>query len=403
MELSKEKKLLERIERAVELIESSEIDEGLNILRLCEDRLDLFKDSELDLKLIVYHNLSMCFQITQDFEECCRYLEKTIKVAKLRENLQDIEKIRNSRYICMLYIQQGAIFSHIGSHEEAVSSAKQAFNYVSQSYQHCVQYASTFKSLSDYHYQNYKTLESCLLFLSGKISRFPLNCGKIIQRSSLGVIHYTDWIYSFTINDILDIKPLKYFEVKNSHTFLAEISKDFMLEKICLLLTSCYLIATESRLLDDQNEVKKAKGWHSRAVEIGLVMMPLETPLLQHIKTSYEKHYPVVVQKITKVSKSKTPVKESRQNTAKNKTPLRTKASGQRKVIKDIEIKTERSYVREKLDKIEKGGEGFVKYKTQREDNQEPEPPLSQDYKEEPINAFLINSNDLYGVHSDDD
>jgi hypothetical protein len=131
--------------------------------------------------------------------------------------------------------------------------------------------------------------------------------------------------------------------------------------------------------------------------------MPFETPLFQHIKSSFDKHYPpVVIQKVSKISKSKTPIKESRQASSKNKTPIRPKA-GQRKIIKDLEVKTERSYFREKLEKVEKNNDFSGKFKTQREDNQEPEPPLSQDYEEEENTTFVINSNDLYGVHSEDD
>ena len=396
MEELKNTKILARLEKALELLESTEIDEGINLLKLCEERMSLTDTVETDIKLITVHNLAMCYQLMQDYEECGKYLEKTIQIAKSREFSQDIEKIRNSRYLCMLYIQLAAIMSHLGDHIQSITHAKQAFNFALQSFQQCISISTTTKSLTDSSFQNFKTLESILLYLSGKIPKFPPNCKKIVQRSPLGVLHLTDWIFSFTINDILDIKPLKYFEVKNSHTFQAELSKDFMLEKICLLLTSCYLIATESRLMEDQAEVKKAKGWHLRAVEIGTVLLPPETPLLQHVKMSFEKHYPVkIVKKVIKVSKSKTPVKDTRCISARNKTPVRPKPL----------MKTERSFLKEgNVAGFEKVKEIGGKCKTQREDNQEPEPPISEDYDEATGNkTFIISSNELYGVYSDDD
>lgn len=405
MEASPDKKLLSRLEKALELLENAEIEDGLNLLKMCEERIGLAEDIDADLKLITYHNIAMCYQLMQEFEECGSYLEKTISIAESREFSQDIEKIRNIRYLCMLNIQLGAILSHLGDHNLAVSQAKRAFNYASQSYQMCVSLSEANKSLNDTAFQNYKTLETALLYLSGKISKFPTNCRKIVQRTSLGVLHYTDWVFSFTINDILDIKPLKYFEVKNNHTFLAELSKDFMLEKVCLMLSSCYLIATETRLLDDPNEVKKAKGWHQKAVEIGLVLLPQETPLLQHIKSSFDKHYPAKPQpRILKVAKSKTPIKDSRCTSAKSKTPIRPKLGMPRKVIKNIEVKTDRSFIKEKPEPRKKDQPDLTpKCKTQREDNQEPEPPISEDYDEPENNTFVINSNDLYGIYSDED
>lgn len=397
MDSDKGKKILEKIENAIELIEISEVNEGISLLKICEGRLELGLVDEPNLYMLVYHNLALCSQLIQDFEESYNYLEKTIKIAKLLEFDKQIEKIRNSRYISMLYVQQSAILSHIGDHEKAISSAKEAFNNISECFQLCVNSASNLRDLNTYNYQNYKTLEICLEYLLKKIHSVPNNCGKIIQRSSLGVLHYTDWVYSFTINDILDIKPLKYFEIRNCHTFVAEVSKDLMLEKICLLMVSCYLIATESRLSPNEETVKKAKLWHTRGLEIGSKLMPLETPLFQHIKSSYEKHYPTLLPK-PKTSKSKTAAKEGRIQFGKSRTPLRPKTPGQRKIIKNLELKTERTHIKEKIQKNEK-----INYKTQREDNQEPEPPISEDYELKFNDKFFINSKELYGSRKEEE
>lgn len=399
MEAEKTRKLISRIERAIDLIETSEVEEGLNILKLCEERLELNSGSETDLKMIVFHNLAMCYQLAEEYGECGKYLNYTIRAAKMRESLMDIDKIRNSRYVSMLYIQQGAIFSHLGEHEQSVKCAKSAFSDISKAFQACVS-SPACQSLPEPLGLNLRTLETCLNFLSGTVTKFPTNCHKVIQRSSLGVQHFTDWIYSFTINDLLDIKPLKYFEVKNSETFQSEFSKDLMLQKICLLITSCYLIATESRLLEDENEIKKAKSWHFRALEIGSVLLPLETPLYQHIKSSYDKHYPPQVVKKPKIPKSKTPVKVGKAG-SKSRTPLRTKQPP--KKVGKIEVRTERNYFKEKVVGREKNVELEKKFKTQREENREPEPPISEDFDDSPTNStFIINSNDLYGIYSDE-
>ena len=62
---------------------------------------------------------------------------------------------------------------------------------------------------------------------------------------------------------------------------------------------------------------------------------------------------------------------------------------------------TERNYLKEKFEQkrilVEK------KIRTQREENREPEPPISEDFDESPTSStFVINSNDLYGIYSDE-
>lgn len=398
MDSEKVKKLLEKIEKAIDYIELADIEESVKLLKLCESKLELGNFTEGDLHMLVYHNLSLCSQFNQEFEDCFEYLEKTIKIAKLYGFEQDVGKIRNLRYVSMLYIQQCAILSHLGEHESAVSSAKQAFNFISECFGLCVGSMKDVKDLCSYNYQNLKTLRVCLEYLAGKLQKFPDDCGKVIQRSSLGVLHFTEWIYSFGLSDLLDVKPLKYFEIKNCHTFLAEISKDFMLEKICLLLTSCYLIATESRQLSSPTQQNKAKNWHFKALEIGSKLLPLESPLLQHIKSSYEKHYPVPQLKPIK-SKSKTPVKIIQIQSNKSRTPLRTKMAGQRKIIKNLEPKTERSHLKDKLIKNEKFVKTENKVRTFRDHIEEPEPQISEDDDDEVSynETFVIFSNELYG------
>lgn len=109
MEELKNPKILARLDRALDLLESAEIAEGVNMLKMCEEHISLTDQIEADIKLITVHNLAMCYQLMQDYEECGKYLEKTIQIAKCREFSQDIEKIRNCRYLCMLYIQLAAI------------------------------------------------------------------------------------------------------------------------------------------------------------------------------------------------------------------------------------------------------------------------------------------------------
>ena len=453
MEVQKNKKFLEKIERAVELIESSEIDEAISHLKFCEDILDLKQEMDVDIYILVFHNLSLCYQMIENLEKCNEYLEKTIILSKSCDYSQDIMKIRNFRYMSMLYIQMGAINSFFGDSNSSLSSAQKAFKCILKSFNLCLSVGMSTKSLTQYQRENCQVLEACVSFLTSQSSKLADLKFKIIRRSSLGVIHFTDWIFDYNLNDLLRVKPLKYFDIKNFHTFVAEVSKDFMLEKICLLCAACYMIASNIRALGKETTADNDRSWHLKAVEIGKALLPFESPLFLDIKESFERHYPVISinrpsaktpvldsrksipkgkktpensanndkpkvndhqKEVTKKNKdknlkserktntpelnSKTKIKEkelenncksyrkgklniihSRRSDQRSKTPILTKPPKVK--ISDKKTITDRSYFNTKK-KISKVVEKEGKFKTLRDENIEPEPQISGDYRE---------------------
>ena len=396
------RKLVNRIDRALELIDSAELNDGLNILKTVEERLKQIPITDQEIKIVTFHNLAMCYQLVEDYERCSKYLLKSIKISKKREHLLIVEKIRGYRYLTILFLHLSACMSHIGDHLNSVNYAKESYNYISKCFHICILNYSTSPDQNPGFLRNIQILESCLRFISNKLTSFPSTCGKIVQRSSLGVLHFNDWIYSFTINDLFELKPLKFFEIKNAHIYSAELSKDYMLEKVCLLMSTCYLIATESRILEDTDQASQAKSWHSRSVQIGLSLLPLETPLLQHIKSSYDKHYPETIPRFIKILKSKTPLRKAQAPTPRNRTIVRKSPLSTRKNLQELELKTERFMIRPQLTCKSKSPGRIIKRvsRTKRED-QEPEPQLSDDSV---VNqTCIINSNDLYGANIEDE
>jgi hypothetical protein len=391
------KKLVNRIERALELIESAELNDGINLLKAVEERLRQSPAGDQDVEIITFHNLAMCYQLLEDYEKCKKYLQKTIKITKSREYPQIVEKIRIFRYLCILYLHLSASMSHLGDHASAVIFAKESLSNITKCLHFCVESQKTQIDLAPSAINNCKTLETCLLFISGRLSQFPAICSPIIQRTSLGVRHFTDWIYSFSINDLFELKPLKFFEVKNAHTFEAELSKDYMLEKVCLLVSTCYLVATESRIIDDQDIQVKAKEWHARAVCIGINLLPLETPVLQHIRLSFKKHYPEV-QKFVKITKSRTPLRKVQAPTPRNRTVIRLKNTFNfRKNFKELNIKTERNPGRSKIDRRFKSPNDWRRTSKTKREIQEPEPQMSDESEVIVNQTCIIDSQDLYG------
>lgn len=396
MDEDKLRKILNRFERALELIDNSEVNEAIKILRLTEERFDAFEKIDPDLKIITFHNLAMCYQLLNDLKLCSKYIKNVLKSLKTKVPIQHLEKIRISRYKSLLLIQLSALSSHLNSHDNSIKYAKKAFDSISNCLNYCVNSPDP-QSLSFYEQSNIQILQNCLDFLSGKNSTIP-STQTIIQRTSLGVLHYTDWIYSFSIDSLLDLSPLKYFELKNSHSFTAEFSKNYMLEKVCLLMFTCYLVATETRFMRDPIEKQKAKGWHSRAVDIGLALLPLESPILQHIKSSYDKHYPTVPL-LPKFIKSKTPIRIHNLNSTltKSKTPVRLQLPSHR-AIKMNEVKTERNVLRNRL-KIDPIPHGNYLRSSTRKEKKNKDTLLCEDFSIQ-NKTVIINSSDLYGTQA---
>jgi hypothetical protein len=170
-----------------------------------------------------------------------------------------------------------------------------------------------------------------------------------------------------------------------------------MLEKVCLLVSTCYLVATESRIIDDQDIQVKAKEWHARAVCIGINLLPLETPVLQHIRLSFKKHYPEV-QKFVKITKSRTPLRKVQAPTPRNRTVIRLKNTFNfRKNFKELNIKTERNPGRSKIDRRFKSPNDWRRTSKTKREIQEPEPQMSDESEVIVNQTCIIDSQDLYG------
>lgn len=390
MEDNKLKKILSSLESAVELIDFSRIYEAIKILKFLEERFFSPEETDPDLKIIAFHNLATCYQVQDDKNQCRKYLKKTLKVVKGKTATLDVESIRMTRYSSLLLIHLSALSCHSNDHELSLNYAKQAFDKISKCIELCITCSKIQKSWPSYEESNIKILEACLLFLSGKLSFFPYT-NKIVRRTSLGVLHYTDWIFSYSIDNLLDLIPMKYFELKNGHTLATELSKDYMAEKICLLIFSCYLVATELRSMQDNNEILKAKGWHSRAIDIGLALLPLETPLLQHIKSSFDKYYPPSPL-IPKTVKSKSPNRTMPRASPKFQTPQKFQIPAIHK-FNIIEISNERKILNSRI-KIEPLSPGaYQRAKTNREKN-----ALLCDYSDIQNTTVNIISYELYGA-----
>ena len=77
-----------------------------------------------------------------------------------------------------------------------------------------------------------------------------------------------------------------------------ELNKDAMLEKIVLMWSWYFWVATELRLLSDTKEIEAdhislmhADMWHAQSAYISWLFLPTECPLIDHLISSYDKYH----------------------------------------------------------------------------------------------------------------
>lgn len=97
----------------------------------------------------------------------------------------------------------------------------------------------------------------------------------------------------------MQISPLTLQDFMSSTALELELTREYLLEKICFLAVSYFCMGTEFRFLHQLQEMlgeqiysrRDSEYWHGKAVEISCSYLPSESPLVSHILMSYEKHH----------------------------------------------------------------------------------------------------------------
>jgi hypothetical protein len=126
-----------------------------------------------------------------------------------------------------------------------------------------------------------------------------LNVGDADMKNILGYLNQNEWIYSLNIGNIMQIAPLTLTDFMTATAPVIELTREYLLEKMCFLCVSYFCIGTEFRFLHQLNETimgvsyqrKDSEYWHGKAVELAISFLPSESPLVSHILMSYEKHH----------------------------------------------------------------------------------------------------------------
>ncbi|CAD8182405.1 unnamed protein product [Paramecium pentaurelia] len=122
-------------------------------------------------------------------------------------------------------------------------------------------------------------------------------------RSILGVQNVEEWIQSFNVSFIMHMTPLIHNEFSQQGEMLYEISKRMLLEKIIQLSISYFTIATELRFIElekakqlgikelNTEEFKLSELYHLKAIEIACKHIACSSQYINHLITTYHKHY----------------------------------------------------------------------------------------------------------------
>jgi hypothetical protein len=428
------KALTKILEEGIGEIVNMRYSQGLEILKKVEKKLEIVVNQGIvidqDIILPTLHNIALCSQAIGDFQECSAYIEACIYNVRRKTEFSSsnsnsvAERIRKIRYLCLLYIQLSDCFSKLDSHKKALDNAKLAAKQCTLAVRLCLNAFSESKlkkqSISmttskkkttvDFYSNSIQLLQGLYTQMLGKKTKKISKDMSI--RSVLGVQRISEWIFTLTFEKITEIKPLALSDLKAPHSLRAELSKDFMLDKICMSTASYYLMSRELSFLNE--DPIKAKSLHQKAMTIGTIYFPTNCPFLQQIiKEFSDKH-----QKTKEYQKIKSPfrstsAKETRtvyqvvETTQKLSTPKKKHYD-----IKKIPWKIQSERNPHQNPAIDKGSH------TQSDSNislsnmksppcfekTEPEPPLSEESEQEDIiKNFIISSNDLYGNYSEEE
>lgn len=252
-------------------------------------------------------------------EECVSYLDACVfnmenkKIQDPQEKNYLAEHLKTAKYLCKIHIQLCAILSQLGQHESAFSHGKAAIKeceqFTNDLYSFCMSHLSRFRqkaqrsyktliekpkyfNLHDLASENFPVIEYILNKIRNKKTRTS-KTPKLDMRTVLGVQKHDFWIYSYNIGDMMIIHPLSLNDLKNPLGLQAELTNDFLLEKIVMIVIAHFCVATEIRFLTNPTKIQQheAKILHKKALEIAQNFLPSTCPLYLHIISSYTKHY----------------------------------------------------------------------------------------------------------------
>ena len=322
------------------------LDTALELLTEANDILEKYSNSIKDpkLKVIINHNIGCCYQKLKNISKCVIYLEKVNEeFNKYLENKHKIiinnsyflEEILNNqiqsdillgdfilelRFCAKFHLQMCAAYSQNNNHNEALNHARLAalicednivktyflFKKIKNELKKNKKYSKIFQekilenepiiiSLYKYiiecanNFKNGKNINNEIYSKEKILSFIHNNTMKISTRNILGIIKNDDWLNLFNIGNIMFLYAMSYDDLDLDSDPKYELLRDAIIEKILMFTVAYFSIANELRFLNNKND--NGAYYHSKAVEISCLFLPVTCPIVKHYVNTYFEYY----------------------------------------------------------------------------------------------------------------
>lgn len=116
------------------------------------------------------------------------------------------------------------------------------------------------------------------------------------MRNMLGFLNQNLYHDYLNITNIMKLKRLDFRDVYSIRSPDLMITRENLIERIMILITSYFCMGTELRFLkqmklDGFENTQDAEYWHGKALEISVKFLPGDCPLVKHIVASYKKNH----------------------------------------------------------------------------------------------------------------
>ena len=116
------------------------------------------------------------------------------------------------------------------------------------------------------------------------------------MRNMLGFLNQNLYHDYLNITNIMKLKRLDFRDVYSIRCTDLMITRENLIERIMILITSYFWMGTELRFLkqmklDGFEKTQDAEYWHGKALEIAVKFLPGDWPLVKHIVASYKKNH----------------------------------------------------------------------------------------------------------------
>lgn len=81
---------------------------------------------------------------------------------------------------------------------------------------------------------------------SGNIN---FDVGEADMKNILGYLNQNEWIFSLNIGNIMQVAPLTMQDLLSYNAPIIELTREYVLEKLCFLCVSYFCLGTELRFL----------------------------------------------------------------------------------------------------------------------------------------------------------